>query len=166
MVGNQCFKSRTSENPLLHLEQVRFDQLLPLFISSHPETQEKQVWGRWKYMATSQKSPPDFGSPSVWTRKIVYFSILHRRKFKHLFDFSFGKTWKLIFMIFRVSRTILTRPMNFSHHFNSDWCQKHVRRRSGGQFMTPKHSVCVSEKLSVSDIDTLCLGHRHSLSRT
>ena len=77
--------------------------------------------------------------------------------------------WRLISMIFQVFRTILTSPANFSQHFNSDWCRKHVRRRSGGQFMTRTSCLrkphCLSGRHIVSQEDTLSLTKTNCLSR-
>ena len=73
-----------------------------------------------------------------------------------------------MFIIFEVFQTFLTSPVSFSHHFNSDWCQKQVQRRSGGQFLTRTSGLwtphCLSGSHIVSPEATLSLPKTHCLS--
>ena len=88
----------------------------------------------------------NFTSTYFFSKKLIFF--------KEFF-------WRLIFTNFYVFRTFLTRPVSFSHHFNSDWCRKHVRRQSGGRFLSRtsrlRNPHCVSGRHIVSLVKTLCL---------
>ena len=79
---------------------------------------------------TSRSSPDLFpASIRIKTIREIRWSCQHspecRKKYENqpsiCFHFFFKEIfWRLIFMIFHVFRTFLIRPVNFSHHFNSD----------------------------------------------
>ena len=86
-------------------------------------------------------APPDpplrfWKSYGLNPQNSVIFNFTSTYFFQNLDVFLKQKCWRFIFMIFQVFQTILTRPANFSHYFNSDWCRKQVWRRFGSQLMT------------------------------